>query len=211
MENENLHRLANLGLQTIADHHDINSNLTKIEKIAKENGITDIVTFCSNIRMSLDSTKRTQYQKEKSKESDFSALDICERIKKWFGTYHILIEIDCKKDFNISSKRTMILQSIINLVDNALYHSDKIDGKNYCKITIGDNSITVSDTGSGIPENIRDKIFELYFTTKDVSKQSSSVGGIGLYTVKNHIADCGFKLVVENNTILKGANFKIIF
>jgi hypothetical protein len=38
---------------------------------------------------------------------------------------------------------------------------------------VGNCSIAISDTGAGIPESAREKIFELYFTTK---KNGSGLG-----------------------------------
>ena len=72
-----------------------------------------------------------------------------------------------------------INQVVINLIVNAAHAiADAGGGRGKAKglITIttrrqdDDVIITVSDTGTGIPEDIRDKIFEHFFTTKGVGK-----------------------------------------
>jgi len=72
-----------------------------------------------------------------------------------------------------------INQVVMNLIINAAHAiADAGGGRGKAKglITIttrrkdDDVIITVSDTGTGIPEDIRDKIFEHFFTTKDVGK-----------------------------------------
>jgi two-component system NtrC family sensor kinase len=66
-------------------------------------------------------------------------------------------------------------QVILNLIMNARTAMQRGG-----TLTIGTSAvdgkvrITVSDTGSGIPEEIRDRIFEAFFTTK------SDVKGVGL-------------------------------
>jgi len=47
--------------------------------------------------------------------------------------------------------------------------------------------VLISDTGTGIPADIRDKVFEPFFTTKASGKGT----GLGLALVKNIIAGCG--------------------
>ncbi len=54
--------------------------------------------------------------------------------------------------------------------------------------------IAIKDTGHGIPENIRDNIFDLYFTTKD------SGGGIGLAISRKIIEAHEGKLYFETKT-----------
>jgi len=65
-------------------------------------------------------------------------------------------------------------------------------------------AVTVSDSGPGIPPNLREKIFEPFFTTKAPGKGT----GLGLAGVsgilKNH---CGF--VEVESDIGKGARFRI--
>ena len=57
-------------------------------------------------------------------------------------------------------------------------HPDRITSSRYARIR-------VSDTGVGIPENLRGKIFDRYFQIKDASKGTYNFGtGIGLYYVK---------------------------
>ena len=64
--------------------------------------------------------------------------------------------------------------------------------------------VTITDNAGGIPELIIDKIFELYFTTRE----SRDGTGIGLYMSKNIIEkNMGGKLSAAN--VDGGAQFRI--
>lgn len=64
--------------------------------------------------------------------------------------------------------------------------------------------ITVSDTGTGIPADIVDKIFEPFFSTKDVGKGT----GLGLSTVYGIVKQTGGFVYVESEAD-KGTTFQI--
>lgn len=64
--------------------------------------------------------------------------------------------------------------------------------------------MTVSDTGTGIPEEIREKIFEPFFTTKETGKGS----GLGLSTVYGIVKQHDGYIQVHNRPT-NGAVFKI--
>lgn len=68
-----------------------------------------------------------------------------------------------------------------NLIDNAI---DAMNGKGTLEITTHHKGssirVDITDSGSGIPEEIQSRIFEPFFTTKPVGKGS----GLGLETIR---------------------------
>ena len=89
-----------------------------------------------------------------------------------------------EQSFEIRIDPELIKQSLMNLVQNAIDAVEK-NGKVEINYFNEGNKLIVeiSDTGKGIPENIRNKIFDLYFTTKPEGT------GLGLSIVQKIIAE----------------------
>jgi two-component system NtrC family sensor kinase len=64
--------------------------------------------------------------------------------------------------------------------------------------------IKVADTGPGIPDDLKEKIFEIFFTTKPVGKGT----GLGLSITKNILQLHGGSITVESEPG-KGSVFTI--
>ncbi|XGC82165.1 ATP-binding protein [Bdellovibrio bacteriovorus] len=94
-----------------------------------------------------------------------------------FKSEGIDLSILLKSDLTLKIRPVQITQVLINLLNNA---SDALSTQESKKITIGAQringgiEITVTDNGPGIPQDIRRKIMEPFFTTKEVGK------GVGL-------------------------------
>ncbi|MEA3227560.1 MAG: HAMP domain-containing sensor histidine kinase [Campylobacterota bacterium] len=119
----------------------------------------------------------------------------------------ILKDLDNSAIFKMYSSE--LKQVILNLIKNAediLLENKIIDP--YIKIvTYEDDSshiLEISDNAGGVPEDIIDKIFDPYFSTK-LEKNGT---GLGLYMSKSIIEDhCHGRLSVSNGS--QGAVFKI--
>ncbi|HVV56226.1 MAG TPA: ATP-binding protein, partial [Mucilaginibacter sp.] len=96
--------------------------------------------------------------------------------------------------FYINADRDQLLRCFNNLLKNAIEATPQ-DREGVIEINylITNKSILLSikDNGSGIPENLRGKIFEPNFTTK------SSGTGLGLAFVKNSVENAGGKVWFE--------------
>ena len=96
--------------------------------------------------------------------------------------------------FFINADRDQLLRCFNNLLKNAIeaIPNDKqgLIEINYL-MTSKNILLSVKDNGNGIPENLREKIFEPNFTTK------SSGTGLGLAFVKNSIENAGGKVWFE--------------
>ncbi len=105
--------------------------------------------------------------------------------------------------FYINADRDQLLRCFNNLLKNAIEatpqgKSGEID-ISYL-ITSKNILLSIKDNGNGIPENMREKIFEPNFTTK------SSGTGLGLAFVKNSIENAGGKVWFET-TLGVGTTF----
>jgi len=109
--------------------------------------------------------------------------------------------------FTISADRDQLLRCFNNLLKNAIEATPpgrKGEIEIDYLITSKNVLLTIKDNGDGIPENMREKIFEPNFTTK------SSGTGLGLAFVKNSIENANGKIWFET-TIGSGTAFYLSF
>lgn len=96
------------------------------------------------------------------------------------------VELELKKPARpliVRADRGLIEQGLLNIVNNAIQalgEQGETGGlvRTVVSLTDGNCEIAVTDNGPGMPENVRDRIFEPYFTTK------TSGSGIGLAVTK---------------------------
>ena len=128
---------------------------------------------------------------------------------------HIIKNIE---ELKISTYENELIQVIINVLNNAKDELIKSEDNKNRSIFIDlykDNQnmiIKIKDNAGGISDDIIDRIFEPYFTTKHQSQGT----GIGLYMseeiifkhLKGEISVCNKETIIEKNTY-KGAEFFI--
>lgn len=110
----------------------------------------------------------------------------------------ILNEGSCFKNADITLPSEALVTITGNLIDNALDSMNMDSAKTEKELSIGiytrpdELLIIVKDTGTGIPDDIKDKIFENGFSTKGEGR------GIGLYHTKQLITSLGGTITVES-------------
>lgn len=118
-----------------------------------------------------------------------------------------------EKSMNLWMDTEKITSAIRNLLSNAFKYtpskgSIKViisrknkDEKDFCQIT-------VSDTGTGIPQELQNRIFDSFITGDNTPSFSTKVG-VGLRIVKN-TADLHHGLIMVESSIGKGTIFKLL-
>lgn len=117
--------------------------------------------------------------------------------------------IDCPEKLSIYSFPGSFVQIYSNLILNSLIHGfDEWEGKReiYIDIKLSGNILNISyrDTGKGIPDDISERIFDPFVT----SKRGSGGSGLGTHIVYN-IVNQLFKGDIQYVLGEEGAHFKI--
>ncbi len=93
------------------------------------------------------------------------------------------VTVDCKTQAKVICDEVEIEQVLVNLINNAI-DAVKTRPEKWINVTLFDDSnsvvLRVTDSGPGIPENVRTKVFEPFFTTKKVGEGT----GLGLSITK---------------------------
>jgi signal transduction histidine kinase len=124
---------------------------------------------------------------------------------KGFDKIKLKIKADLKEP--LYSDRQFLHSIIHNLISNAFTHRKKTN--NDC-ITISANNekdtvvIKVMDNGTGIPDNMKNKIFEKF----QKGDKSANGTGLGLYIVKNLVGKLNGTIIYSSEQ-MKGTNFII--
>ena len=101
----------------------------------------------------------------------------------------------------------LIVQVLINLIDNAIKYTPV--GSEIKVITEKKNgyaSISVIDNGNGIPDNIKPRVFEMFYTGDNRIADSRRSLGLGLALCKSIIGAHGGELTLTDNQP-QGCNF----
>jgi len=181
----------------------------QFEKISKEEILQLVQKVNNNIKelsTVIDEFRNFFKPKHKKVKTTFSSLvnkslELLEPLLKEKKVNVEVEEIDVKE---IEVFENEVEQVIMNIIKNAVDALEENQVENpWIKITINKNRLEIEDNAGGIPEDIKDKIFDLYFSTK-----SHNGTGLGLYMSKIIIEHhCKGKLEVENTK--NGAKFII--
>ena len=152
---------------------------------------------------------------------DFKQIDIIEPIENALmitGQQLLNHSIRVVKDFQpdlpqIRGDSTQLEQVFLNLIANAKDAMETAARKKELTIrtslirnyTWNDIEISITDTGSGITEENREKIFEPFFSTKEVGKGT----GLGLSICYGIIEAHGGRIEVESR-VNEGTTFRVI-
>lgn len=180
----------------------LNSILTESERLSKL--VNDLLML----------NRLDRHIPQKMKLEDLSGI-----VKETSSQLNILakernIKFNLKENVNIIANRDQIKQVILNLVQNAIRHTDEEKGE----IIITVNTIVISsenyavlsikDNGTGISKEHIDKIFDRFFRSEAHRARAKGGYGLGLSIVKSIVdAHCGS--VEVTSELGKGATFSV--
>lgn len=136
---------------------------------------------------------------------EFSVTDMCrsviERVSAMLKAENYCISFENEGDITVVADRRMITQAFYNLLTNAVNYTG--DDK---KIVVRQERngervrISVSDTGSGIPEDELPYIWDRYYKSKNAHKRAKIGTGLGLSIVRSAVSLNGGKYGVSSKT-----------
>lgn len=121
--------------------------------------------------------------------------------------YHVGINLSpIPKDINIEVDAERFRQAFSNLFSNAIKFSDRgSEVKVYTSADRGKIRIFIEDTGSGIPEEFKNNIFEKFSQANSSATRIKGGTGLGLHITKKIVeymnGSIGFKSKAEQGTI----------
>ena len=107
----------------------------------------------------------------------------------------------------ITGVRQLAYELIYNLCDNAIRYN-KDGGK--VTVTVGKDSITVKDTGIGIPKEHQARIFERFYRVDKSHSRETGGTGLGL-SIAKHAAQCLGAHIELNSVVSEGTTMRIVF
>jgi two-component system NtrC family sensor kinase len=221
-------RLATLGELAAGVVHELNNPLTsitvyaeylvrKLEAAGAE--VPDVEKLrrigASAQRILRFSRDLVQYARPSGKEMESvdlaavvrQSVSICEHLVERGG---IALGVDVDPELPpIRAVAGQLEQVLINLITNAV-HAVENGGKVIVHATAMPEAnsvqLEVCDTGPGVPENDRERIFEAFYTTKPDGKGT----GLGLPIVRNIVEQHGGEISVGRSSALGGAAFRVV-
>lgn len=112
--------------------------------------------------------------------------EITEEVQRTATRHSIKLCLD--KDVSVFADRDRIGQVLINYLTNAIKYSPQSDVVNIRSVVSGDIvTVSVEDSGLGIPEGKKEKVFERFFRVEGNKQETFAGLGLGLFISKEII------------------------
>jgi len=185
----------------------LKAQLNKLDNKTTIELTSRISDYSQHLSSTIDDFREFFKTNKEKKETQYTSVikSVMDIVKISIANKGIELVEELESEVRFNTYPNELKQVVLNLIKNAedILLDKKIEGAKIIIKTVG-NKLIVSDNGGGIPEDIIDKIFDPYFSTK--TKKDGT--GLGLYMSKTIIEDhCGGKLTVSNNE--DGAVFQI--
>ncbi|MEW6055483.1 MAG: ATP-binding protein [Bdellovibrionota bacterium] len=173
-------------LKDLVDEKPIDLALIKAHADKIESTSFRIAKIVSGLRSFSRNANSDPFVSVQAKQLCDDVLSLCQ---ERFGLHGVKLSVNVKSEgITFKGRPSQLAQVIVNLLNNSF---DAVVSLNEKWITVeveevGQNiEIKITDSGPGIPAQIREKIFQPFFTTKEIGKGT----GIGLSISKNILKD----------------------
>lgn len=114
--------------------------------------------------------------------------DVVSRLRKRAETMGVSLELSTEDPGVINGSALLVDEMLMNLVDNAIKYNKK-DGSAFVSVFRDGSEIVVSvrDTGIGIPDKDKDRVFERFYRVDKSRSRSSGGTGLGLSIVRHSV------------------------
>ncbi len=150
-------------------------------------------------------------------EPDVSAHDVCEPLREAVELVSLEARDDCTLEVDLPDEPLVafadpnhVKRVTLNLLRNAAQAGDHV--KLSCEVRGGEVSVIVEDDGPGIPEELRDRVFEPFVSDKEQG------AGLGLAIVKRLVTANGGRVALVSNqssadgdSVVSGTEFRVYF
>jgi PAS domain S-box-containing protein len=122
-----------------------------------------------------------------------------------YDAMEVVKEVD--RNLEIFSDQLLVQSILQNLIHNAINYRSKKEAR----VTIqavrneGDVELTIADNGLGIPDEIKSKVFEMFYR----GHPDSSGSGLGLFIVRNAVDKLRGRITFDSQ-VGKGTRFRVV-
>ena len=216
---EELSKVDNLQKELVANiSHDLRTPLTMIKGYGEVMRDIPDENTPENIQVIIDETERlTELVNDMldiskirsgSRKPEVEEFNLTQTVKEVMARYVKLTEhdgynitFDFEREIYVRADRTMILQVVYNLINNAINYTGSDKFVRVVQSQVGNSvRISVTDTGEGIKKEDMPYIWDRYYKVDKVHKRAMVGTGLGLSIVKG---------VLEAHGAVYGLNSKI--
>jgi two-component system NtrC family sensor kinase len=163
---------------------------------------------CKGITHKLLSFARKTDSRVETLQINEFVTEVVDLLSQKFKYANINVDVQLHPELpTIQASATEIQQVLMNILQNAVYAMEKTGGKIIIMTGMDDQhlSVSIKDTGPGIPSDNLARIFDPFFTTRPVGKGT----GLGLSICYGIINKMGGRIDVESK-VDEGTIFTIV-